>query len=73
MDCRHYLRLCTRTIGVVDPAFWAHGVVHDHKLNDVLQAFQAANDVCAMGPRASEIDVQNIAVFLRWEVSTGSG
>lgn len=46
------------------PAFRRQLVVHDDKLDYILQAFQRSNNVGAMSPGTTKVDIENLAAAL---------
>lgn len=46
----------------VTPALGKHFVVHYHKLDNVFESFEESHNGCAVCPRATPIDVENLSI-----------
>lgn len=49
------------------PAIWDELAVDEDDWDHRSQAFEVEENIDSVGPRTSEIDVDDIAVFLGWE------
>ena len=46
----------------VTPALGKHFIVHYNKLDDVFESFEKSHNGCAICPRATPVDVENLSI-----------